>query len=51
MNKTIFKDIWLFDLLMLRWTRIEPANGPLKPIHSFSAVLYNNTVYLIGGLV
>lgn len=50
-NKKIFKDIWVFDLLMLRWTRIEPANGPFKEIHSFSTVLYNNNVYVIGGML
>lgn len=41
----------MFDLLMMRWTRIEPLNGTLKEMHSFSAVLHNNNVYLIGGMV
>lgn len=49
MGKHIMKDVWIYDIFSNRWFRIQPKNGPLMPIHSFSAVIYHNSIYLIGG--
>lgn len=49
-NGDTLRDIWLFDLVANKWSLIEPSNGPLMPIHSHIAVLFNNKIYIMGGL-
>ncbi len=45
------KDIWIFDLINLRWHKIDPINGSIKALYNFSVTLYKNMLYIIGGLV
>lgn len=37
-------------MFLSKWSLIEPNNGPIKELHSFSSVMYDNSIYLMGGL-
>lgn len=50
LGKKIFRDIWVYDMFLSKWSLIEPNSGPIKELHSFSSVMYDNSIYLMGGL-
>ncbi len=46
----MLRDIWLYSLDNKKWTRIDPANGPVHPLSENSLVLYNSSIFIFGGL-
>lgn len=48
-NKML-RDIWLLDVEALEWVKIDPANGPIRPLADNTLLLRGNALLLLGGL-
>lgn len=48
-NKML-RDIWLADVETLEWVKVDPANGPIRPMADNTLILHGNALLLLGGL-
>lgn len=48
-NKML-RDIWLYDVDCGDWSRIDPANGPLRPLADNTLLLHGSCLLILGGL-
>lgn len=46
----LLKDLWLFNTEELKWTLVDPVNGPLRGFCDAWLCLHENRVYILGGL-
>lgn len=46
----ILRDLWLFNADELRWSRIDPVNGPLRGFCESWLCLHTNKIFILGGL-
>lgn len=47
----ILRDMWLFNVDLLAWTRVDPANGALRGFCESWVCLHQNKIFILGGLV
>jgi hypothetical protein len=46
----MLRDIWLFDVLTTEWVKIDPANGPIRPLADNCLLLNGSALLVLGGL-
>lgn len=46
----MLRDIWLFDVDAVDWVKIDPANGPLRPLADNTLLHHNTSLLILGGL-
>ncbi len=49
-NNKMLRDIWLYDIILGDWVKIDPANGPLHPLSDNTLILHKSSVMILGGL-
>lgn len=49
-NNKMLRDIWLYDIILDDWVKIDPANGPLHPLSDNTVLLHKSSVMILGGL-
>jgi hypothetical protein len=50
LKNKMLRDVWIFDLEGAAWMKIDPVNGPIRPLSDNSIVLHNNSIFILGGL-
>ena len=48
-KEEILRDMWLFNVEEVSWTRVDPMNGILRGFCDSSLCLFNNKLHVIGG--
>jgi N-acetylneuraminic acid mutarotase len=46
----MLRDIWLFDIDGAEWVKIDPANGPIRPLADNTLLLHGSSLLVLGGL-
>lgn len=47
----ILRDMWLFNIDLMSWSRVDPVNGALRGFCENWTCLHQNKILLLGGIV
>lgn len=50
LKNRMLRDIWLFNIESSEWSKVDPVNGPVRPLSENSLVVQGNNVFILGGL-